>query len=671
MIQPRFVFTGVILLGVGSVFNLSAATFTLLDEFAPARALVPSVANGGSALGDTWKDVPDPSNIGQWQSGTTGVGYEASPTSNPNYTSLVGLDVISMRNVNGSVLARVPFTVPANALTNYRQLTLRMKYDDAFVAYINGVRVAGSGNAPANPVWNSMATDGRPDSSAIVFEDYDITVHLSALHEGTNMLALQGMNETLGSSDLILMPQLVASDVPPPPWPELNIVEVPGVGVRSRPVAIRFAHDGHDRMFIVEQAGHIRVLHNGVVSTFLDISDRVRSPAVGGGNEQGLLGLAFPPDFANKGYFYVDYTRRAPVNDGATVLSRFHLSPTVPPSGPNNSASAASEEILLTLAQPYENHNGGDVHFGPDGYLYFALGDGGSGGDPGNRAQNPTNLLGKMLRLDVESPVMAPSTYRVPVDNPFVGNPAVAPEIWALGLRNPWRWSFDSLTGDIYIGDVGQNAYEEIDFQPAGTGGLNYQWRRYEGFHDHNTGTAITVGVSTPPILETRRADGDRSITGGHVYRGSRFPRMEGVYIFADYLSGRAYAAQRQGTNWLMRSYPGIVANVATFGEDEAGNLYLSNLGNGLVYEVRDSRDDQYLRILSLSRDPANGRITFTFGAALGRSYQVLVSEDFATWTNLGAPLSEPANGDYRLTFTEPSDPPPGTSSRFFLVREN
>jgi glucose/arabinose dehydrogenase len=453
-------------------------------------------------------------------------------------------------------------------------------------------------------------------------------------------------------------------------WPELNVVEVPGVGVVSRPIAVRAPHDGTGRMFIVEQGGRILVLDEGEVSTFLDISSRVRSPSSGGGNEQGLLGLAFPPDYGSKGYFYVDYTRRLPANDGATVLSRFHLTPTVPPTGRNNVADPESEEVLLTVSQPFDNHNGGDLHFGPDGYLYLGLGDGGSGGDPGNRAQNPLNLLGKMLRLDVESPVTEPSTYNVPRDNPFVDDPSVFPEIWGLGLRNPWRWSFDRETGDLYIGDVGQDAFEEINFEPAGMGGRNYQWRRYEAFSLFSASTVLTVGESTPPILATRRADGDRSITGGYVYRGSRFPRMRGVYVFADYVSGRAYAAQREDGEWAMRSYPGIVSSVSSFGEDEEGNLYMTNLSNGRIYEVRDTQDAGHLQIVEFTRDPGNGRVSFTFGAALGRAYQVLVSEDLTEWIELGAPLTEPADGDYRLAFDEPTDPAAGVQARFFRVRE-
>lgn len=456
-----------------------------------------------------------------------------------------------------------------------------------------------------------------------------------------------------------------------PVWPEPSLREVPGVGVRARPVAIRFADDGHGRMFIVEQAGRIMVLHDGVLGTFLNISDRVRSPATSGGNEQGLLGLAFPPSFTDKGYFYLNYTRRTPTNDGATVLSRFRVSAGNPTEGPINTADPASEEILLTVAQPFSNHNGGDLHFGPDGYLYFGLGDGGSSGDPGNRAQDPLNLLGKMLRLDVETPVTPPATYHVPAGNPFVGNEAVRPEIWALGLRNPWRFSFDRLTGDLFIADVGQNAFEEVNFQPAGVGGQNYQWRRYEGFALFSSTTQLTVGESTPPILDTRRADGHRSITGGYVYRGDRYPRMQGRYIFADYVSGTGFVAQQVNGEWQMRLYPGLMPNVSSFGEDEEGNLFVANLNTGRVFEVRDRVDSAHMQVLDVARDPADGRVSFTYGVALGGSYQVEGSDDLASWMSVGPSVSAPVDGDHRLTFEEAANPPAGAQRRFFRVVED
>lgn len=450
-------------------------------------------------------------------------------------------------------------------------------------------------------------------------------------------------------------------------WPDVSAVTVPGVGTRARPLALRHAGDGSGRLFIVEQGGQIHVLRDGTLSVFLDLTARVRSQAAGGGNEQGLLGLAFAPDFAESGVFYVNYTRRTPSNDGATVIARFQRLAT---GGPLAAGDAASEEILLTVAQPFDNHNGGDMHFGPDGFLYVGFGDGGSGGDPSNRAQNPQEWHGKMLRLDVTSPVEAPATYLVPADNPFVGQPSVRPEVWALGLRNPWRWSFDRLTGDLYIADVGQGAFEEVNFQPAGQGGLNYQWRRMEAFGLHNSGTTLTVGTSTPPILDSRRADGHQSITGGYVYRGSRYPRMRGIYIYADFISNTLFLARQVDEVWQQTTLSGRVNRASSFGEDEAGELYYTNLSGGTVHALRDTIDADHLRVLAVTRDPSDGRVSLTFGAALGRSYQPEVSTDMVTWTPVGATLAEPANGDHRLTYTEAAAAAPGAEQYFLRVRE-
>ncbi|HNC09570.1 MAG TPA: PQQ-dependent sugar dehydrogenase, partial [Anaerolineales bacterium] len=274
----------------------------------------------------------------------------------------------------------------------------------------------------------------------------------------------------------------------------------------SSPVDIVQAGDGSNRLFFVEQNGAIRVYKNGqVLSTaFLDISNLVTT-----GSELGLLGLAFHPSYESNGYFFVDYTR----TEGGqlqTVIARYQVS-TDPDIADINSAS-----ILLTIDQDFENHNGGQIHFGPDGYLYIGMGDGGNGGDPNNRAQDPNSLLGKMLRIDVDSG----SPYAIPPSNPFVSNGAVADEIWAFGLRNPWRFSFDRLTGDLFIADVGQNAWEEVNIQPASsTGGENYGWSCDEGNHDYNNSRDCTIyGVLTNPQIEYEHGPGDSigcSVTGG------------------------------------------------------------------------------------------------------------------------------------------------------------
>jgi hypothetical protein len=284
--------------------------------------------------------------------------------------------------------------------------------------------------------------------------------------------------------------------------------------------------------------------------------------------------VAFPPGYSGKRYFYVDYTNTS----GNTVISRFRLS-----SDPDV-ADPGSERILLTIAQPYPNHNGGQLVFGPDGYLYIGMGDGGSAGDPQNNAQDPASLLGKILRIDVES---GAEPYAVPASNPFAGRTGYRGEIWALGLRNPWRFSFDSRTGDLYVADVGQNQYEEVDFQPAGSsGGENYGWRIMEAGHCFNPDPCTQTGL-VQPVFEYAHTQGC-SVTGGFVYRGALYPRMQGLYFLSDYCSGRVWALRRTGISWQSAQLlPGSFA-VSTFGEDEAGNVYVADYDAGDVYRLTD-----------------------------------------------------------------------------------
>jgi len=294
---------------------------------------------------------------------------------------------------------------------------------------------------------------------------------------------------------------------------------------------------GDDRLFVVEQNGRIKILNADFTTqseNFLDISS-----LTDGGGEQGLLGLAFHPDYADNGYFYVNYTN----NSGSTVIARYTVSSADP-----NIADPGSAEIILQQSQPYSNHNAGDINFGPDGYLYIPMGDGGSGGDPENRAQNPSTLLGKMLRIDVDGG----SPYAIPADNPFVGNADYLPEIWAVGLRNTWRFSFDAETGDMWMGDVGQNVWEEIDFEPAGSaGGLNYGWRCTEGLVDYDQSQCSSSLVIEYPISVYNHSGGACSITGGYVYRGSEFPDMQGKYFYTDYCNGQfGWVAQTPGGDW-------------------------------------------------------------------------------------------------------------------------
>lgn len=344
----------------------------------------------------------------------------------------------------------------------------------------------------------------------------------------------------------------------------------------SSPILIRNARDGSKRLFIVEQGGMIKVVQPGSVTptTFINLSSKVIF--IGGGDERGLLGLAFHPQFATNGKFYVNYTR---LSDGATIVAEYKVS-----AGNPNQGDISSERILFTVPQPFVNHNGGMVEFGPDGYLYIGMGDGGSGNDPGNRAQNPAQLLGKMLRIDVNMPDGTTNpAYLIPPTNPFTGagtvrcdngsttNGNTCQEIWTIGMRNPWRWSFDrGGTNQLYIGDVGQGAVEEIDI---GVGGANYGWRVYEGNNCTNNDPSLCVNPNpyTPPIFQYTHQAGRCAITGGYVYRGTQGSLPSGAYVFADYCSGEIWTLQN-GTQTLLQDTPRLIPS---FGEDEDGELYV------------------------------------------------------------------------------------------------
>ncbi|WP_420573096.1 PQQ-dependent sugar dehydrogenase [Kordia sp.] len=343
----------------------------------------------------------------------------------------------------------------------------------------------------------------------------------------------------------------------------------------SRPIDIKHANDS--RLFIVEQDGIIKILDdqgNTNSTPFLDIDARVRSTS----NEQGLLGLAFDPNYATNNRFYVNYINIS----GDTVIARFTTS-----SNPDI-ADDTSEEILLTVSQPYTNHNGGSLAFGTDGYLYIALGDGGSGGDPDNYAQNLQSHLGKILRIDVSGA----TGYTVPATNPFVGNVAGLDEIWSYGLRNPWKISFDSDNGELWIGDVGQNNREEINNVPIANAGYNFGWRCYEGNATYNTAGCPAATTTTFPVAEYNYGGSPFrcSITGGYIYRGNMYPNIQGWYIFADYCSNEIGLLEpASGNTWnLTMTGSGFSANISTFGEDMNKELYAAGLSNGTIYKIFD-----------------------------------------------------------------------------------
>lgn len=353
----------------------------------------------------------------------------------------------------------------------------------------------------------------------------------------------------------------------------------------SSPLYVTHAPNDFGRIFIVEQPGRVRVLDQstGNMSVFLDIQSIVLS-----GGERGLLGLAFHPDYAENGYFYVSYTG----SGGVSRIARYSVNPDNP-----NAALPGSGQILISINQPFSNHNGGWIGFSPvDGYLYWSMGDGGSGGDPGNRAQNLNELLGKMIRIDVDGNNGPGGLYGIPASNPFVGQTG-RDEIWAYGLRNAWRCSFDMQTGDLWIADVGQNAWEEINRQRAqSNGGENYGWRCYEGNAPYNLSGCQPSSTMTFPVYVYARSGGNCSITGGVVYRGVNIPGLEGTYFYGDYCSNRiwsfSYTALNGVTNFTERTaelaFQGGagVSGLASFGQDAYGEIYICSLFNGRVFKI-------------------------------------------------------------------------------------
>lgn len=344
-------------------------------------------------------------------------------------------------------------------------------------------------------------------------------------------------------------------------YPQLRLERVAG-SIRNC-TDIQSARDGSGRLFLVRQEGTISIWKNGQVleRPFLDLRSKLST-----GGERGLLGLVFPPNYKDKRWFYVKYTDRS----GATVVARYQLVGSDP-----DLADAANERILLTVPQPFANHNGGQMQFGPDGMMYIGMGDGGSANDPDGHGQNRRSLLGKMLRIDTESNL---ARYEIPPDNPFVNDSQYRPEIWALGLRNPWRFSFDAASGDLYIADVGQNRLEEINFQPqASKGGENYGWVTMEGNLCVRAGcnqTGLTLPIHVYPRTE------GLAVTGGYVYRGA--------YYYGDFVTGKIWTLRRQGTEWINELVHdgGRALAISTFGLDEAGDLYVANYNTGEVLRI-------------------------------------------------------------------------------------
>jgi glucose/arabinose dehydrogenase len=369
------------------------------------------------------------------------------------------------------------------------------------------------------------------------------------------VLSILWINATAGAAERIGRSPDAAFDVVP----------IVAQGLHA-PLFLTHAGDGSGQLFVVEQPGTIRILDRGILleAPFLDLRDRVSTK----GDEQGLLGLAFHPDHRRNGRFVVNYNRR---EDGATVLAEFTRQ------GQSLQVSGATERILMVVPQPYLNHNGGMVAFGPDGYLYIGRGDGGSRGDPQNRAQNPHELLGKILRIDVDRD----RPYAIPADNPFAAGGG-RPEVFAFGIRNPWRFSFDRDSGMLWLADVGQNKWEEVDLVVAGG---NYGWRVMEGSHCYNPDYACSPEGVIFPVAEYGHEQGRCSITGGYVYRGPSIPALRGTYLFGDYCSGELFAisaSANRRTSTAPRVLMRTGFRISSFGEDEAGEVYLVDHRGGL-----------------------------------------------------------------------------------------
>ncbi len=370
----------------------------------------------------------------------------------------------------------------------------------------------------------------------------------------------------------IQAPAPVNTPAPEPTYntPKVELKEV-ATGF-AKPITIVGTGSASDtRLFVVEQDGQIRYVKDGKPATFLDISSKVKT-----GAEMGLLGLVFHPDLGSKPYFYINYIDK----NQNTIVARYALKS-------DGTADTGSEKTILRLAQPYPNHNGGGLAFGPDGYLYIGLGDGGKGGDPQHRAQNPNELLGKMLRIDVNSG----DPYSSPKDNMFPDGKGGRAEIWAMGLRNPWRFSFDRKTGDLYVADVGQIEWEEVNFQAAGSKSStqNYGWRCYEGSHEFKTSGCEDASKYISPIIEYGHTEDRCSVTGGYVYRGVKFPALAGKYFYGDFCGGQLYYAERVSGEWKTTLASKTALRITTFGEDNTGNLFLASYKTGTIYEIIDT----------------------------------------------------------------------------------
>ncbi len=393
-----------------------------------------------------------------------------------------------------------------------------------------------------------------------------ITVILSA---GTLYLFFE--KELRAVTELIKVPFAEQRELPSaikaaevPPWARIGL-EKTYTGFKE-PVYLTTSGDSSRAVFIVEKKGRIIAVNNGKRSVLLDVTDRVRSREY----ERGLLSVAFHPDFDKNGRYFVYYTDVR----GDVIISEF-----------NALRTGRKEKILLKVLQPYSNHNGGQLAFGPDSYLYIGTGDGGASGDPLDNGQNKLSLLGKILRIDVDKG----QPYKVPEDNPFINRPG-RNEIWSYGLRNPWRFSFDPRTGDLYIADVGQSKREEVNFQPSySKGGQNYGWRYMEGFSTFNVDKDVDLSRLTMPIVEYGHDDGC-SVTGGYVYRGKKYKDIEGTYFFGDFCSGTIWGLRKKNGQWQYAKLLKTETLISSFGVDHEKEIYITDFLSGNVHRIISTR---------------------------------------------------------------------------------
>lgn len=374
--------------------------------------------------------------------------------------------------------------------------------------------------------------------------------------------------------------QSTPPSVPAPPPAPATFDLVPVATGFSNPDDIQQPKDNSGRLFVVEQGGQIQIIQSDGTRAGLPFLDVTGRTGFTHGGETGLLGLAFHPLYAQNRRFFVNYTR----NIGGqlqTVIAEFLASATN-----RDFADPTTENILFTLDQPFSNHNGGGLAFGKEGFLYIGLGDGGSAGDPQCNGQNISVLLGKLLRIDVDSPPAAGLNYALPPDNPFVGQTG-RDEIWLYGLRNPFRFSFDTANGNLWIGDVGQDSFEEVDMLTPQQGGSNMGWNLREGTHPFSMACSQIGSTLTDPIFDYDHTQGDQTVIGGHVYHGGKMPALVGTYVFGDFISGRLWSLTKNGQSWTRTNlFTTAGADLAAIGEDQAGELYLARYSSGVVARV-------------------------------------------------------------------------------------